>query len=119
MSEIWSFKMRKAKNKKQTKPKKSKLPEFLRPYFWSYKFSSLDPLKHKKLIVLQLLNYGRLKEWRWLKNTYGEKEIKKIIKETPASEFNSRTLKLILLLFKAKKPKYASRSVRFKSKKNF
>ncbi len=109
----------KTKNKKQSKIKKSKLPEFLRPYLWSYKFSSLDPLKHKKIIILQLLNYGHLREWRWLKKTYGEKEIKKIIKETPLSEFNFRTLELILLLFKAKKPKYASRSIRFKSKKDF
>ncbi len=109
----------KTKNKKQSKIKKSKLPEFLRPYLWSYKFSSLNPLKHKNIIVLQLLNYGRLREWRWLKKTYGEREIRKIIKETPLSGFNFRTLKLILLLFKAKKPKYASRSIRFKSKKDF
>jgi uncharacterized protein DUF6922 len=38
----------------------STLPETFRPLLWSYDFSRIDPLKHKKTIILQALNYGTL-----------------------------------------------------------
>jgi hypothetical protein len=47
------------------------VPETLRPLFWSYDFSKIDPLRHKKTIIVQVLNYGNLDQWRWLLRTYG------------------------------------------------
>jgi hypothetical protein len=38
----------------------STLPQTFRPLLWSYDFSRIDPLKHKKTIIVQALNYGLL-----------------------------------------------------------
>ena len=42
---------------------------------------------------------------------YSQKEIRKIIEETPITEFRSRALKLISLLLSIKHFKYVSRSI--------
>jgi len=101
------------------KTKHSKLPLFFKPLFWSYKFSSIDPERDKKRIVINTINYGRWKHWLWLIKFYGKGEVKKIIKETPETEFRQPALKLISLLLDIEKLKYASRSDYIKSQKNF
>ncbi|MEM2991323.1 MAG: hypothetical protein QXQ02_09110, partial [Halobacteria archaeon] len=64
-----------------------KLPRIFKPLFWSYKFSSIDPKKNKKSIILNAINYGRWEHWQWILKNYGKSDVKKIIEETPASEF--------------------------------
>ena len=54
------------------------LPENLKSLFWSYKFENLDCEKDKRLIVVQIINYGNWSQWKWLVNNYGREEIKKI-----------------------------------------
>jgi hypothetical protein len=39
---------------------KSQLPETFRPILWSYDFDRLDPVKHRKTIIIQANNYGTL-----------------------------------------------------------
>jgi len=92
------------------------LPKSFKPLLWSYKFTLINPKRDKKRIIINTINYGRWKHWQWLIKNYGEKEVKKIIKETPQTEFRSQSLKLICLLLKIKKLKYASRSDYIKSK---
>jgi hypothetical protein len=101
------------------KIKDSKLPLFFKSLFWSYKFSSIDPKRDKKRIVINTINYGRWKHWLWLIKFYGKREIKKIIEETPKTEFRPPALKLISLLLGIGKLKYASRSDYIKSQRNF
>lgn len=98
--------------------KNSKLPLIFKPLFWSYKFSSIEPERDKKRIIINTINYGRWKHWLWLIKYYGEKEVKKAIEETPKTEFREPALKLICLLLGIKKLKYASRSDYIKSQKN-
>ena len=100
------------------KNKKTKLPESFRPLLWSYKFSEIDPKEHKRVIIVNVLNYGDLKQWRWLIKTYGRKEIKEFIESTPASEFRKPVLILLSLLLGIKKLKYASRSDYIRAKKS-
>jgi hypothetical protein len=95
-----------------------KLPLSFKPFFWSYKFSSIDPKKHKKIIILNTINYGRWEHWQWILKNYGKEEVKKIIEETPASEFRPRALKLISLLLNIKKLKYATRGDKIRAEKN-
>lgn len=97
---------------------KSKLPEKFKPLFWSYKFSSIDPGKHKRTIIISAINYGKWEHWQWLIKEYGKKEVRRVIIETPASEFRLRALKLISLLLKIKKLKYASRSNKIRAEKS-
>ncbi|PJB09292.1 hypothetical protein CO121_00770 [bacterium (Candidatus Gribaldobacteria) CG_4_9_14_3_um_filter_36_15] len=90
--------------------KNSKLPLFFKPLFWSYKFSSIDPQRDKKRIIINTINYGNWKHWCWITKFYGKGKVKKIIEETPRTEFRAPALKLISLLLGIKKLKYASRS---------
>jgi hypothetical protein len=95
-----------------------KIPKNFKPLFWSYKFSSIDPQRDKKRVVINTINYGNWEHWLWIIKNYSKEGLKKIIRETPASEFRPQALKLISLLLGIKKLKYASRSDFIKAKKN-
>lgn len=100
------------------KTENPRLPLFFKPLFWSYKFSSVNSQRNKKTIILNTINYGEWKHWIWIIKFYGRKEVKRIIKETPKTEFRAPALKLISLLLDIKEFKYASRSDYIKSQKN-
>ena len=97
---------------------KSKLPKYFKPLFWSYDFSSIDPVKHKKTIIVNSLNYGHWQYWQWIIKKYGKKQIKQFLINTPMSEFRQRSLTLISILLDIKKFKYASRNDYIKAKKD-
>ena len=111
MAEAGKINMNKISNTK-------KLPPSFKSLFWSYKFSSIDPILHKRAIIVNTINYGNWKHWQWIIKKYGSKEVKKIIEETPQTEFRPQSLKLISLLLGIKKLKYASRSDYIRAKKN-
>jgi len=98
--------------------KNSKLPSFFKPLFWGYDFSSIDPDRNKKLVIVNTLNYGDLKQWRWLIKKYGKEDLRGTIKTIPESEFRKHVVKLIKLLFDIKEFKYASRGAKIKAEKN-
>jgi hypothetical protein len=75
------------------------LPENLRPFFWSYRFDSLDPHRDKKTVIVQLINYGTLAHWGWLVHEYGAVEIRRTLQSVPATEINRTTRSLASLLF--------------------
>jgi hypothetical protein len=43
------------------------VPEIFRPILWSYDFDRIDPVKHRKTLIVQAINYGSLAHWRWLR----------------------------------------------------
>lgn len=94
------------------------LPSFFKPIFWSYKFSSINPEKNSKRIIIDTINYGSWEHWLWVVNFYGKMKLKKIIEITPKTEFRKPALKLISLLLGIKKMKYESRSHYIKIQKN-
>lgn len=96
----------------------TRLPEFFRPIFWSYNFSKINPSKNKERIIVNTINYGNWEHWQWLFKYYGVKKIKETIEEIPASEFRQRVLKLIYLLLKIKKIKYATRGAKIRAEKS-
>ena len=98
--------------------KNSKIPSFFKPLFWSYKFSSIDPHKNKRTIIINTVNYGQWEHWIWVLKFYGKENVKNIIEEIPQTEFRAPALKLISLLLGIKKLKYASRSDYIKSQRN-
>ena len=102
----------------KTKTKNLNLPLFFKPLFWSYNFSSVDPQRDKKRIIINTINYGGWKHWIWAIKFYGGKEVKRTIEETPRTEFRAPALKLISLLLSIKELKYASRSDYLRSQKN-
>ncbi|MDI6883048.1 MAG: hypothetical protein QMC93_01050 [Patescibacteria group bacterium] len=96
---------------------KKKLPKDFKFLFWGYDFSSLDPVRNKKLIIVNTLNYGNLKQWKWLIKKYGKENLRETIRLIPQSEFRTHIVKLIKLLFGIKKFKYVSRSAKIKAEK--
>lgn len=89
---------------------KTSLPLNLKPIFWSYNFTALDPEKDKRRIIINIINYGNWKDWQWLLKQYGQEEVKKTIEQTPITEFRDRALKLISLLLAIEKFNNAPRS---------
>jgi hypothetical protein len=75
----------------------STLPEAFRPLLWYYDFSCIDPLKHKKTIIVQALNYGTLAHWRWLVQNYGREGVRDVLTHVPASEIKPHSLRLASL----------------------
>ena len=96
---------------------KARLPEFFKPLFWSYKFSLLDPYRHKRVIVVNVLNYGDLNQWQWLIKTYGKSELKNFIESLPASEFRKPVRKLLFLLL-GTRFKYVFRGDKIRAERN-
>lgn len=103
----------------KSKIKNLKLPLSFKPLFWSYKFSSIDPKRDKKRIIINTINYGDWNHWLWIIKFYGKETIRKVIEETPSTEFREPVLKLVSILIGIRRLKYASRSDYIKSQKNF
>jgi hypothetical protein len=78
------------------------LPPFLKSIFWSYKFEELDREKDKNLIIFNILNYGGLKDWKWLVANYSEDEIRQAIKKSTATAWFKQSLSLWQNIFKVK-----------------
>ncbi len=89
--------------------KLNKLPSFFKPILWSYLFNSIDLQKDKKTIIINSINYGDLKHWRWIVKYYGKKEVKKVLMTIPFTEIRPRIIPLVSLLFSINKYNYAPR----------
>lgn len=62
--------------------KRTKLPEFLRGYFWDVDFAKIDPEKSKTFILKRVLDRGDDKAIRWLLKHYTKEDIKSLILTT-------------------------------------
>lgn len=98
--------------------KKSKPPSFFKPILWSYDFSKIDPEESMERIIVNTINYGDWQHWQWIVDYYGRNKVKRVIENTPVSEFRKGSLRLISLLLDIKKIKYVSRGAKIKAEKN-
>lgn len=89
--------------------KKKNLPEFFAPILWSYDFSEIEPGKNKRVIIVNTVNYGDLKHWRWIAHFYGESEVVKVLSEIPATAIRPGARRLAGVIFKIKEFNYAPR----------
>ena len=87
----------------------SQLPETFRPILWSYDFDRLDPVKHRKMIIIQAINYGTLAHWRWLTQQYGGDGVRQVLSLAPATEIKPRARRLAALMFGVDQFNYAPR----------
>ncbi|MDP3724295.1 MAG: hypothetical protein Q8R11_01530 [bacterium] len=79
-----------------------KLPAFFAPLFWSSDFTKIDPEKHKLLVILQTVNFGNLRHFRWLVNTFGRQTIRSVLEKRYETEFRPGIRRLVSLLFGVK-----------------
>ena len=94
-----------------------KLPIFFKPLFWGYIFNTINPIDDKKLVIVNTLNYGNLKHWKWLVRLYGKTNIKNAVMLIPKSEFRKHVIPLIKLLFGVNEFKYVSRGAKIKAER--
>ena len=85
------------------------LPDTFRTLLWSHDFSQIDPVRHKKTIIVQTLNYGTLDQWRWLIKSYGREGVREVLVQISASELKPRALRLAALVFRTNRFNYAPR----------
>lgn len=93
------------------KKKKIKLPISFKPLFWSYDFSNINLEESIKSIIVNTINYGDLRQWKWIADYYGKNSLRKEFSKIPRSEIRPQALKLAELLFSIKPSKYAYRSI--------
>jgi hypothetical protein len=58
------------------------IPEDFKRYFWDVAFEELSWEKNQRFIVERLLNYGGLKEIKWLLSYAGNQFIKSVVKNS-------------------------------------
>ena len=58
-----------------------RLPELLRPLFWSYRFEELRLPDSKDLVMLHVLTYGDTKQRNWLRRRFVPEEIRRWISD--------------------------------------
>ncbi len=88
------------------------LPDFFKPIMWSYDFSKIDLNKDKKWIIVNVINYGDLRHWKWIMEHCGRKTIQEVLADVPISEIRPRVLKLASIIFSIKNFNYAPRGVK-------
>lgn len=76
----------------------TKLPSFFKPILWSYDFNKIDPRKTSRSVIINAINYGDLKHWRWIIDFYGKSKIKNVIAKAKAAEIRDSAKKLTSLL---------------------
>jgi len=86
-----------------------KLPLFFKPILWSYVFDDLDLEEDKKTIIINSINYGDLRHWRWIVKYYGKENIREILIKIPFTEIRPRVAPLVSIIFSINKFNYALR----------
>ncbi len=79
--------------------KNAEIPQFVKPFLWSYEIEKLDLHTNKKLIIHNVLNFGSKKATDWLMGVYSKGEIQEVLRTTPASEWSKKSIALWELLF--------------------
>lgn len=96
---------------------KKKLPKDFKWLFWGYRFDVMNFIDDKRVIIVNTLNYGNLKQWKKLVKVYGWVNLRETIRNIPESEFRKPVVKIIKLLFRINKFKYATRGAKIKAEK--
>jgi len=78
-------------------------PEMFRPLLWGLKWSAIDIWEHRHDIILNTVNYGSLKHWRWIIRAYGKEEIRRVLQKRLVTEFHSGSLNLARVIFSLSK----------------
>ena len=81
------------------KSKSRNLPEFLRPFLWSYDFDNLDLQEDKKVIIKNILDFGTKEATDWLEENYSRDEIQEVIKKTVRTEWSKKSINLWELIY--------------------
>lgn len=85
------------------------LPQSVKATLWSYDLTQIDPEKHKKLIISQVLNFGSLDAISWLFGNYSSDDIKEVTINIPLGSWDKKSLNLWVLYFDLDKSQFKQR----------
>lgn len=88
---------------------KRRIPSIFLPLFWSHPFDEVDIERDKKTLLVQALNYGDLIHWKWLVQTYGRTQVRRMIKNLRPTELRPSVVHLVSLLLGAQPSQHAPR----------
>jgi len=78
------------------------IPNSVQKVLWSYDLSKIDIKKDKEKIIFNVLNFGDLESVSWLWQQYSREELKKIIKNSIANNWSSKSLNYWSIFFETK-----------------
>ena len=87
-----------------------KLPSFLRPLLWSFRWDDIDIEKDKEDIIVNTINEGTLDQWRWIIKVYGREAIRRILETRMETEFHPESRNLAKAMFLLSHFRHARRS---------
>lgn len=70
-----------------------------RPLLWYSRWKDIDINENKEDIIVNTINDGTLKHWRWIIQTYGKDGVRRILRKRLATEFHPESLNLARLIF--------------------
>lgn len=79
-----------------------KIPQYLKPFLWSFDFEKLDLERDKKRIITNVLNFGTKQATDWLFSVYNNKTIVDVLENPLPGEWNSKSLNFWGLIFGVK-----------------
>ena len=68
------------------------IPDFVKPFLWSYDVSKLDIEKDKKRIITNVLNHGTKEATDWLFSIFNINDITEVIENPIPGEWNKKSL---------------------------
>jgi hypothetical protein len=71
---------------------KFEIPQYIKPFLWSYDTADLDIVNDKKRIITNILNLGTKKATDWVFSTYSKEDIEKSLLDQYKGEWNKKSL---------------------------
>lgn len=90
---------------------KNVIPEYIKPFLWSYDLSKIDLYDDKKRIITNVLNLGTKEATDWVFSTYGKKDIIDAVENPFSGEWNKKSLNFWSFIFDIK-TNYSSRNIK-------
>jgi hypothetical protein len=78
------------------------IPDFIKPFLWSFDFSKIDIQEDKKRIITNVLNLGTKEATDWLFSVYKKEDIVESIKNPFSGEWNNKSLNFWSFIFDVK-----------------
>lgn len=78
------------------------IPEFVKPFLWSYDIDKLKKDEDKRRIITNVLNLGTKKATDWIFRTFNRNDIKDAIERPFPGEWNNQSLNFWSLILDVK-----------------
>lgn len=82
-------------------------PAFFKPLLWSLKWECVDVNEDREDIIMAAVNEGTLDHWRWIIETYGKDEIRRVLGRRLETEFHPESRNLAKIVFSVLKFRHA------------